>query len=58
MVEKREKHRRRFIPVTRFPLTTLRGDVITSERRWLPTRRVNDIQVKEIGLDDFVSGLR
>jgi hypothetical protein len=55
MVEKREKHRRRFIPVTWFPLTTRRGDLITSERRRLPTRRVNDIQVKEIGLDDFVS---
>jgi len=58
MVEKREKHRRRFTPVTRFPLHTPEGDLITSERRMLPTRRVNDIQVKEISLDDFVSGLR
>ena len=58
MVEKREKHRRRFIPVTRFPLHTQKGNLITSERRFLPTRRVNDIQVKEISLDDFVTGLR
>jgi len=58
MVEKREKHRRRFIPVTRFPLHTPRGDLITSERRRIPTRRVNDIEVKEISFDDFVSRLR
>jgi hypothetical protein len=58
MIEKRKKHRRRFIPVTQFPLHTPEGDLITSERRMLPTRRVNDIQVKEISLDDFVSGLR
>jgi hypothetical protein len=57
MVEKREKHRRRFIPVTQFPLTTQRGDLITSDRRSLPTRRVNDIEVKEITCLDFTSGL-
>jgi hypothetical protein len=58
MVEKREKHRRRFIPVTRFPLNTHFGDLILSERRMLPTRRVNDIQVKELSCQDFIAGLQ
>jgi hypothetical protein len=58
MVEKREKHRRRLIAVTRFPLHTARGGLITSERRRLPTRRLNDIQVKEISIDEFISGMR
>jgi hypothetical protein len=58
MVEKREKHRRRYIPVTRFPLHTTRGDLITTERRALPTRRVNDIEVKELSCLDFISELR
>jgi hypothetical protein len=57
MVDKRKDHRRRFVPVTRFPLNTQRGDVITSERRMLPTRRVNDIQVKELSCQDFIAGL-
>ncbi len=47
MVEKRKKHRRLFIPTTRFPLRTQVGDLIASERRRLPIRRVNDIAVKE-----------
>jgi hypothetical protein len=58
MVEKREKHRRHYKTVTRFPLRTWRGDLITSERRMLPTRRLNDIEVKEISIDEFNSGLR
>jgi hypothetical protein len=58
MVEKREKHRRRFIPATRSPLHTPGGDLITSERRMLPTRRLNDIEVKEISIDEFKSGFR
>ena len=58
MVEKRKMHRRQFIPFSQFPLHTRRGELVTSERRRLPTRRLNDIEVKEISLDDFVSGLR
>jgi hypothetical protein len=58
MVEKREKHRRLFIPTTQFPFCTMRGDFIVSERRAVPTRRLNDIEVKEISLDDFISELR
>jgi hypothetical protein len=58
MVEKREKHRRHYRTVTRFPLRTLGGDLITSERRMLPTRRLNDIEVKELSYKDFLSELR
>lgn len=57
MVEKRKSHRRHYTPVTRFPLHTQKGDLVTAERRKLPTRRVNDIQVEEISCQDFISGL-
>ena len=56
MVEKREKHRRHYEPVTEFPLHTRRGDLIPSERRRLPTRRLNDIEVEEITIQEFISG--
>ena len=58
MVEKREKHRRQYIPITRFPLNTQRGDLVLSERRRIPTRRVNDIQVKELSCQDLISELQ
>jgi len=56
MANKRKNHRRRFIPVTRSPLHTPSGDLITSERRMLPTRRLNDIAAEEITIDEFISG--
>ena len=56
MVEKREKHRRHYEPVTQFPLHTRRGYLIPSERRRLPTRRLNDIEVEEITIEEFISG--
>jgi hypothetical protein len=46
MVERREKHRRDYKTTTQFPLQTYTGEVVTSERRRLPTRRVNYIQVE------------
>jgi hypothetical protein len=58
MVEKREKHRRLLTPTAQFPFCNMRGEFIVSERRRLPTRRLNDIEVKEISIDEFVSGLR
>jgi len=57
MVEKRENHRRLLTPATQFPFCNMRGELITFERRRLPTRRLNDIEVKEISLDDFISEL-
>lgn len=47
MVEKREKHRRQYKPITRFTLNTQVGGLIVSQRRRIPTRCVNDIAVKE-----------
>jgi hypothetical protein len=58
MVEKREKHRRLLTPTAQFPFCNMRGELIVSDRRRLPTRRVNDIEVKEISCLDFISGLR
>jgi hypothetical protein len=57
MTEQRRIHRRQFIPITRFPLHTPRGGLVTSERRRLPTRRLNDIVVREISFDEFISGM-
>ena len=56
MVEKRNRHRRQYIPA-RFPLNTRSGELVESERRTLPTRRVNDIEVREISCQDFIAGL-
>lgn len=58
MDEKRNTRRRQYIPTTRFPLHTWRGDLIASERRRLPTRRLNDIEVKELSCLDFIAELR
>lgn len=57
MDERRTRHRRRYLPVARFPLSTKGGEWVPSERRMLPTRRVNDIEVREISCQDFISGL-
>jgi hypothetical protein len=58
MAEKREKHRRQYRPITRFPLNSQRDGLVLSERRKLPTRHVNDIVVKELSCQDFISELR
>jgi len=57
MVEKREKHRRHYKPITQFPLNSERDGLVLCERRRIPTRRLNDIYVKEISYEDFISGL-
>ncbi len=57
MVEKRKNHRRIYKPRTDFPLNSRGGELVTSERRKLPTRRVNDIEVREISCLDFISEL-
>ena len=58
MVDKRENHRRLLTPTTQFPLCNMRGELIVSERRRLPTRRLNDIEVKELSYKEFLSKLR
>jgi hypothetical protein len=58
MVERRKQHRRHYKLATRFPLHTLSGQLVTAERRRLPTRRLNDIQVEELNWKDFVEKLQ
>jgi len=57
MKDRRITKRRKFILTTQFPLHAWDGDLIAFERRFLPTRRVNDIEVKELGCLDFISVL-
>jgi len=57
MVEKREKHRRLLTPTAQFSFCNMRGEFIVSERRRLPTRRLNDIEVKELSYKDLISEL-
>jgi hypothetical protein len=58
MIEKRNIHRRQYHPFTQFPLYSQTDGLVLSERRTLPTRRVNDIEVEEISCEDFVSKWR
>ena len=53
--ERRINQRRKFIPTAQFPLRTLSGVLIFSERRTLPVRRSNDIEVKEISYWEFIA---
>jgi hypothetical protein len=56
MPNKRKNHRRRFVPVTRSPLHTSSDDLMSPERRMMPTRRLNDIAPEEITIVEFISG--
>ena len=58
MVEKRKIQRRQYIPISRFPLHTRMGELVTSERRRLPTRRLNDIQVEELSYLELLANLQ
>ena len=53
MLERRKIHRRHYEQFTTFPLYSRKGDLVISERRKLPTRRVNDIYVEELACDDI-----
>ena len=57
MVEKREIRRRRLIPIARFPLHTYKNELISSERRKIPTRRVDDIMGKRLSYEAFIAEL-
>ena len=59
MVERRRNgQRRKFIRNTEFPVRTQEGKVIVSDRRRLPTRRINDIEVKELSCREFLAELQ
>jgi len=55
MIERRTVHRRHYQASTDFPLFDQRRGIIESDRRRLPTRRVNDILVEEVDCSDFLS---
>ena len=57
MVEKRNKFRRRYVPTARFPQHTKNGEFVLSERRTLPTRRIDDIEVEKLSCQDLIAGL-
>jgi hypothetical protein len=57
MAERRTRHRRRYKIFTRFPLLARSGETIKYERRMIPTRRLNDIAVREIDCSYDISGL-
>jgi hypothetical protein len=58
MLEKRQIRRRRFIPITRFPLHTYKDELISSERRRLATRRMDDIEGRQTSHEEFTAKLR
>jgi len=57
MEDRRTTQRRACTSAMRFPLHTGKGGLIAYDRRSLPTRRVNDIQVEEISYLEFFSKL-
>jgi len=58
MEERRIMQRRKCTPTPPFPLRTGKGGLIAYDRRSLPTRRVNDIEVHEISYRDFVTEMQ
>jgi len=56
-MDRRISERRKYMPTTQFPLYAWDGELVAFERRFLPTRRVNDIVVKELGCLDFIANL-
>jgi hypothetical protein len=58
MEERRVMQRRSCTPTPPFPLHTGRGGLIAYDRRSLPTRRVNDIEVEELSYHDFLSEMQ
>ncbi len=55
MGEKRKAHRRHYQASTDFPLFNYQREVIESDRRRSPTRRINDITVEELDCSEFIS---
>jgi hypothetical protein len=58
MEERRVTQRRECTPVTGLPLHTPSGELVTEERRRVPARRLNDIQVEAPGFLDYISRLQ
>ena len=54
MEERRQSERRNYDKIATFPLHLV-GECVAFERRHIPSRRLNDISVKEIEYDDYIS---
>jgi len=55
MIERRTASRRQEQASTVFPLYDQQHGIIESDRRRLPTRRINDILVEEVDCSDFLA---
>jgi len=58
MTERRKIHRRHYQARTDFPLFNRRREIIESDRRHLPTRRINDISVEEVAYSELLSEIQ
>jgi hypothetical protein len=59
MIEQKNVYRWRYKTHTYFTAINHRGDLIMSERRHLPTRRVWDVSVEDVDLPTmFLGGIR
>jgi hypothetical protein len=58
MKERRKTHRRNYRKTTGYPMRDGDGILVASDRRRLPTRRLNDIGVTEITCMEFISGMK
>ena len=57
MQERRKNPRRHNGKACEFPLHTRDGEIIESDRRHLPDRRMDSFTVEEITCEDFISEL-
>ena len=57
MIERRKTHRRNYRKIPYYPIRDGDGILVDSDRRRLPTRRLNDISVTEITCSEFISGM-
>jgi hypothetical protein len=58
MTERRRVKRRRYKAHMQFPAINHRGDLIMSERRHRPTRRVCDVFVEDVDLPTMFLGIK
>lgn len=58
MKERRKTDRRNDRKTMGYPMRDVDGILVDSDRRRLPTRRLNDIGVTEITCMEFISGMK
>jgi hypothetical protein len=57
MQERRKSQRRNGEDISTLPFHLATGEVVESDRRHLPDRRLDNIAVEEISCEDFISEL-